>query len=209
MLSIAFAPMAAQQTAAKPAAAKPAAAKPRRRQALTARRFHRPARRPCCACRPGRRPTLANGAELIVSERHDLPLVSFSLIIIGGSAQFEAADRRGLASLTASMLSEGTKTRDGEALSNAMQLLGTTVGAGIGTEAGSMGFVSTSGKFAAALDLLADMLLNSTFPADALERLRAQRLVALTQARSQPGSIARNVFPRDDLWSGAPVRVAS
>ncbi len=37
---------------------------------------------------------------------------------------------------------------------------------------------------------------NSTFPADALERLRQQRLVALAQARAQPGSIAARVFPR-------------
>ena len=40
------------------------------------------------------------------------------------------------------------------------------------------------------------MLLNSTFPAEALERLRAQRLVALTQARAQPGAIAGRVFPK-------------
>ena len=46
------------------------------------------------------------------------------------------------------------------------------------------------------MDILADMLLNSTFPADALERLRAQRLVALTQARAQPGAIAGRVFPK-------------
>ena len=40
------------------------------------------------------------------------------------------------------------------------------------------------------------MLVNSTFPPEALERLRAQRLVALNQAKAQPGSIAARVFPR-------------
>ena len=40
------------------------------------------------------------------------------------------------------------------------------------------------------------MLVNSTFPPEALERLRAQRLVALNQAKAQPGSIASRVFPR-------------
>jgi len=40
------------------------------------------------------------------------------------------------------------------------------------------------------------MLLNSTFPAAGLERLRGQRLVALTQARAQPSAIASRVFPR-------------
>jgi zinc protease len=70
---------------------------------------------------------LSNGAELIVSEKHDLPLVSFSITILGGSDQFETADRRGVGSLTASMMSEGTKTRNGDDLSNALQLLGTNV----------------------------------------------------------------------------------
>ncbi len=140
--------------------------------------------------------TLSNGADLIVSEKHDLPLVSFSLIVLGGSDQFEQADRRGLAGIAASMLSEGTTTRDGEALSNALQLLGTSINAGIGSESGSIGFVSMTGKFQPTLEILADMLLHSTFPAPALERIRAQRLVALTAGRAQPGAIARRVFPR-------------
>jgi zinc protease len=140
--------------------------------------------------------TLANGADFIVSEKHDLPLVSFSITLLGGAAQFEPADRTGVASITATMMSEGTKTRDGEALSNALQLLGTSVSSSVGAESGSVSFVSTSGKFAQTLDIMADMLLNSTFPAEALERIRAQRLVALTQARAQPEAIAGRVFPR-------------
>jgi len=139
---------------------------------------------------------LTDGAQLIVSEKHNLPLVSFSIVILGGSSQFEPADHRGLAGITAAMMSEGTKSRDGDALSNALQMLGTGVSVTIGSESGSIGFISTTGKFAATLDILADMLLNSTFPADALERLRAQRLVALEQAKAQPGSIAARVFPK-------------
>ena len=38
--------------------------------------------------------TLANGAELIVSEKHDLPLVSFSITFLGGADQFEPAGKR-------------------------------------------------------------------------------------------------------------------
>jgi predicted Zn-dependent peptidase len=139
---------------------------------------------------------LANGVELVVSEKHDLPLVSFSITFLGGADQYEKADRRGLAAVTAAMMSEGTATRDGEALSNALQLLGGTISTNIGSESGSMSFVSASGKFPQTLDLLADMLLHSTFPADGLERIRQQRLVALTQSRAQPGSIAARVFPR-------------
>ena len=138
---------------------------------------------------------LSNGADFIVSEKHNLPLVSLSITFLGGADQFEAADRRGIAGLAASMLSEGTKTRDGEALSNALQLLGSSVNVTVGGESGSIGFVSTATNFPATLDILTDMLLNSTFPAAALERLRAQRLVALNQAKAQAGAIAGRVFP--------------
>jgi len=142
------------------------------------------------------RATLANGAELVVSEKHDLPLVSFTMTFVGGANQFEPANRRGLASLAASLMSEGTTSRDGDALSNAMQLLGTTIAVGVGGEGGSIGFQSTSSKFAAALDLAADILLHPTFPAAALERQRTQRLVGLSQTKAQTAGIASRVFPR-------------
>jgi zinc protease len=139
---------------------------------------------------------MANGAEIIVSEKHDLPLVSFSITLLGGADQFEPAGRRGLAALSAAMLNEGTTSRDADALSNALQLLGTNVSTGIAGESGSISFLSTTAKFPATLDILADMLVNSTFPAPALERLRANRLVALEQAKAQSGAIAGRVFPR-------------
>lgn len=140
--------------------------------------------------------TLANGAQLIVSERKGLPLVSMSITFVGGTRQFEPADKVGAAGLTTAMLREGTKSRDGEALALALQLLGTNVGAGVGAESGSISFQATTDKFAPTLEILADMLLNSTFPAPALERLRAQRLVQLAQANAQPGTIGSRVYSR-------------
>src|SRR5215216_2909134 len=118
------------------------------------------------------RTQLANGATLIVSERHGLPLVSFTIIFLGGSNQFEQATKRGVASMTASMLSEGTTTKTGDQISDALQLLGTGISSGVGGEEGSMGFVSTAKNFDATLAIVADEMLNSTFPAEALDRLR-------------------------------------
>src|SRR5688500_13574422 len=79
---------------------------------------------------------LSNGATLIVSERHGLPLVSFSITFLGGSNQFEPANRRGVAAAAASMLTEGTKTRTGDELSDALQMLGTNINTNIGGEDG-------------------------------------------------------------------------
>jgi zinc protease len=165
-------------------------------QALDRSRIPAPGKPPVLTVPAWTKSTLANGAELIVSEKRNLPLVAFRITFLGGADQFETAARRGVGSLAASMMSEGTRTRDGEALSNALQLLGTSIGTSVGGESGSIGFESTTAKFPQALDILADVLLNSTFPAAALERLRAQRLVTLEQAKSQPGSIAGRVYPR-------------
>lgn len=139
---------------------------------------------------------LSNGATLNVSQRRGLPLVSFNITFVGGANQFERPGRVGIASLTAAMMREGTKTRDGEQLAQALQLLGTNVSIGVGGESGSISFLSTTEKFPATLEIMADMLLNPTFPTPALDRLRAQRLVALTQANAQPNAIGNRVFSR-------------
>jgi zinc protease len=169
---------------------------PAAQQALDRRKIPTPDKTPVLRVPAWTTSTLSNGADLIVSEKHGLPLVSFSITLLGGAHQFEPDGRQGLASLTAAMLSEGTKTRDGEALSNALQLLGTSISVNIGGESGSISFVSTAAKFPATLGVLADMLANSTFPEVSLERLRGQRLVQLEQQKAQSGAIANRVFPR-------------
>ncbi|MEO6212865.1 MAG: pitrilysin family protein [Vicinamibacterales bacterium] len=148
---------------------------------------------------------LANGAQLVVSERKGLPLVSLTVSFIGGANQFERPGRVGSAGLTAAMMREGTKTRDGEALAQALQLLGTNVNVNVGGESGSISFLSTTEKFPATLEILADMLLNPTFPTPALERLRAQRLVSLTQANAQPNAIGNRVFSQVLYGSDHPL----
>src|SRR2546422_161143 len=67
------------------------------------------------------RTKLANGADLIVTQKRDLPLVAFSLNFVGGSYNYELADKLGTANFTAQMLSEGTKTKTADQLSEAQQ----------------------------------------------------------------------------------------
>ena len=142
------------------------------------------------------RSTLANGAQLIVVEKHDLPLVAVNVDFIGGATSFEPAAKTGLASFAALMLSEGTTSRTADQLSDAQQMLGTTIAASVGAETGTIRFTALKDRAEPALALLADMLLHPTDPAPALERLRARSLVQLTQSRDQPNAIASNVFSR-------------
>jgi len=140
--------------------------------------------------------SIANGAQLVVSEKRGLPLVSFQINFIGGANQYEPEDKAGLASFVASMLSEGTTHRNGDQISNDLQLLGTSVGAFIGGESGRISFLSTKDKFAPTLAILADLLENPTFPQEALDRLKARTIVSLTQNRDRTSGIASVVFPK-------------
>ncbi len=158
------------------------------------------------APKPGKSPTLrvptwtkvklANGAELIVVEKHDLPLVAVNIDFVGGAANYEPADKLGLAQFTGQMLSEGTTTKTADQLSDAQQLLGTSISSSVSQESGTIRFTSLKDKFEPALALLADMMLNSTFPDSALERIRGRAIVALTQQKDQPNAIASNVFQK-------------
>lgn len=141
--------------------------------------------------------TLANGAQLVVSERHELPLVSFQINFIGGSNQYDPAEKPGVAAFAAGTLLEGTTHRTGDEISNQLQLLGAELmPVSFGGESGRFGFLSTRDKFVPTLDILADIVENATFPDSAVERYRARQLVALTQARDRTPSIANMVFPK-------------
>ena len=139
---------------------------------------------------------LSNGAELIVSPRHNLPLVSFAINFVGGSNQYEPAGKPGVGEFAGAMLTEGTTTKSGDDISNALQLLGTGVRISVGEENGAISFLATSDKVDKVLQIVEDLLVNPSFPNEAIERYRARRLVTLTQAKDRTGAIAARVFPK-------------
>jgi zinc protease len=142
------------------------------------------------------RSTLSNGADLIVIERKGLPLVDFGIWLMGGFDQFEPFAKPGIASFVGPMMLEGTKSKNGEQLAEAQQLLGTRLAIGLGGQSGSLGFTSTTATFKDTLTLLMDVLLNPTFPADALERQRSQRLIGFKQQMARTAGIAARAFPK-------------
>ena len=140
--------------------------------------------------------TLSNGAQLYVVERHALPIVQLSINFVGGSNQLEPADKTGLGSFTASMMTEGTTKRSGDEVSNALQMLGTSVGFGIGGEGGSIGFRSLRNNFEPTLAILAEELLMPAFPEAALDRLKQRQTVTLRQNLDRTAGIAQVVYPK-------------
>src|SRR5438093_11766558 len=71
--------------------------------------------------------TLSNGLTVLIIEDHRLPLVSMQLNMSAAGPLFEPANMPGLASVTASMLKEGTKTKTSAQIAEAIAQLGASV----------------------------------------------------------------------------------
>ena len=136
---------------------------------------------------------LPNGLTLILSERRGLPIVAASLVLKTGS-DANPADRPGLANFVAAMLDEGTATRSAPRIADEVARLGAALTIGSSTDATVVTGRSLSTNFAATLDLMADVTLRPSFPADEVERQRASRLAQLVQQRDSPAQVAGQVM---------------
>src|SRR6266542_2332228 len=66
---------------------------------------------------------LSNGLKVVLVEKHTLPVVEGRLILDAGAMR-EPAPKNGLASLTGSLLSEGTGTMTGAEIARALDAFG-------------------------------------------------------------------------------------
>ena len=71
--------------------------------------------------------TLPNGLQVIAVAHHEQPVVSLRLIIRAGGAQ-DPADKSGVATLLASLLDQGTTTRDAEQIATSIDSIGGLIG---------------------------------------------------------------------------------
>jgi len=137
--------------------------------------------------------TLSNGLTLILNERRGLPIVAANLVIKAGS-DANPPEKSGLANFVAAMLDEGTQTRGALQIADELARLGATMNTGSSMDATTVSARSLSKNFAATLDLMADVALRPSFPADEIERQRANRLGQLVQQRDNPGQVATQVM---------------
>lgn len=128
---------------------------------------------------------LGNGLTVLVADLPGRPLVSATVLIPTGAAD-EPAEVAGATVLMARALSEGTERHDAIALTEASERLGASLHAEAGWDATSAGVEVPASRLEPAMDLLAEMLLTPTFPADDVDRMRDERLNDLLQAQADP-----------------------
>jgi zinc protease len=136
--------------------------------------------------------TLDNGLTVLLAPRRGLPVVAANLVIRTGS-DANPADAPGLANFTAAMLTQGTATRNALQIADDVAQLGATLTSTSTMDASTISTRSLKKNFAAALDLVADVALHPSFPAEELERQRSVRLGQLAQQRANPQALAATV----------------
>ncbi|HET7824364.1 MAG TPA: pitrilysin family protein [Anaeromyxobacter sp.] len=136
---------------------------------------------------------LANGLKVRLVEYRRLPIVAVDLVALAGGGR-DPASGPGLASFTATMLTEGTKTRTATQISDEAGFLGAAIHASAGTDAASLGGSTLSKHLAEFLALFADVAMHPAFRKADFERVQDERLVALLQQRDQPQALASRTF---------------
>ncbi|MCX6551298.1 MAG: pitrilysin family protein [Acidobacteria bacterium] len=140
------------------------------------------------------RATLSNGVKLIVAERQSVPQVNVTLLADSGYAADQLA-LPGTASLALDMMDEGTTTRTALQISEEVAGLGATLGLGADLDTAYVSLSALKDKLDASLAIFGDVVLNPSFPADELERLRRRRVAQIQSESAQPIGIALRVLP--------------
>ena len=132
---------------------------------------------------------LPNGLRVVLAERPGVRLVTAQLLVLSGS-EVDPPKRAGLASLTAGLLTKGTRRHSASAQARAAESLGGSLDSGAGWNQSQVSITVTVSQLDPALALLGDAAMRPAFAQAELERLRAQALDGLKIAYSQPGTLA-------------------
>jgi zinc protease len=138
--------------------------------------------------------TLSNGLKIVLARRSAVPVVSMSLVLDAGYAA-DASASPGTASMTMSMLDEGTTRRSALQIGDELASLGANLFAGSGLDASTVSLSVLKDKLDPSLDLFADVILHPAFPAADLARVKRTTLARIKQEKVQPVGMALRVLP--------------
>ncbi|HEX8618024.1 MAG TPA: pitrilysin family protein [Thermoanaerobaculia bacterium] len=146
--------------------------------------------------------TLANGLRVIVIPKHDIPLVASRLTIRTGAAA-DPRGKAGVAALTSTVLTQGTRTHTAEEIARGVEALGATLSASASWDASAIDLSVMSSNLPKAMEFVADVARNASFAKQEFDREQAQTIDALQVEMGQPRSVASMVTARV-LFGDAP-----
>lgn len=143
----------------------------------------------------GKRIVLENGMVLLLAEKHELPMVTVNMAIKAGNVE-EPADRPGLASVTAALMTQGTTSRSASQISREIDFIGGSLSVAGGEDYASVGLRVLTKDLATGLDLLADVLMHPVFDQKEIDRKVKETLAAIRRQKEEPDVIAGEAYTK-------------
>jgi len=140
-----------------------------------------------------KRETLSNGAILLVSSQNALPMVTMAIGFDAG-ARRDPPGKPGLASLTASCLTLGTKDLSEEDFDRKVDFMGSTVSVDASEDFAEAGMTSLKRYEHDTLALLASQLQAPALRDEDILRKRAEIVAGIESAQQDPGYVAEVAF---------------
>jgi zinc protease len=105
-------------------------------------------------------------------------------------------DKPGLASITASLLTQGTTKRTASQISREIDFIGGSLSASGGEDFASAGLRVLKKDIRTGLDLLSDVLLNPVFDQKEIDRKVSETLAEIQRQKEEPSVVANNAFAK-------------
>jgi zinc protease len=132
---------------------------------------------------------LPNGLSVVLVEDGRFPLITLRLAFAAGS-RFDTDGLRGLSAATASLLTQGTKTRTSRQIAEEAASIGGEIAATSSPDSLILSASSLSENSASLLELVADVVRNASFPANEVNLFKENRKQRLAEQNSQPDFLA-------------------
>src|SRR5262245_19037324 len=138
---------------------------------------------------PVTRLTVGNGLAVVIMPTPRLPLVDFRLLVRAGSVN-DPAGKEGLASLTADLLTQGAGGRNAQQIAEDIAFVGGSLEASAGTEQLVVTCEVLKKDFDVGLELLRDVTVHPTFPAEEFARQQDEALGEIASQHDDPETVA-------------------
>ncbi len=148
------------------------------------------------------RKVLGNGIVVLARANFNSPSVVLSGYLPAGGL-FDPDEKLGLADFTSSALMRGAQARDFQQIYDALESVGASFGYSSGVHNAGFNARSLVEDLPLLLDIMADTLLQPAFPAEQVEKLRAQLLTGLA-IRAQDTSEMASLKFDEILFEGHP-----
>lgn len=140
--------------------------------------------------------TLANGLRVFVVSSSEMPAVGMQLVLTSAGSVNDPEGKPGVASMVASLLTQGTDKRSAQQIAEAIDFVGGSLTANAGDDGTVITTTVVKKDFDLAMDLLSDVTLRAKFQPEEIERQRQQLLSNIRVNYDDADYLATAVFQR-------------